>query len=159
MLRFKEWIITNLRVFGQRVILLIIPRTQILITFLPISTSDRCYFHCFAQTMKKRATEGGGRRINDAVEREKTAFLTDTNLVGPRSELMTRYNEPHAREHKDTPGWVRNHRKPTSHVHNCTRVRVWSKFATIVVVRARVQLFVSPLCHFGAWDRFNFGTI
>ena len=38
---------------------------------------------------------GGAGAINDAVEREKTAFLTDTNLVGPRSELMTPYNEPH----------------------------------------------------------------
>ena len=38
---------------------------------------------------------GGAGAINDAVEREKTAFLTDTNLGGPRSELMTPYNEPH----------------------------------------------------------------
>ena len=44
--------------------------------------------------MKKPGTEGAGA-INDAVEREKTAFLTDTNLGGPRSELMTPYNEPH----------------------------------------------------------------
>ena len=38
---------------------------------------------------------GGAGAINDAVEREKTAFLTHTNLGGPRSELMTPYNEPH----------------------------------------------------------------
>ena len=38
---------------------------------------------------------GGAGAINDPVEREKTAFLTDTNLAGPRSELMTPYNEAH----------------------------------------------------------------
>ena len=45
--------------------------------------------------MKKPGAQRGAGAINDAVEREKTAFLTDTNLVGPRSELMTPYNEPH----------------------------------------------------------------
>ena len=45
--------------------------------------------------MKKPGRERGAGAINDAVEREKTAFLTHTNLGGPRSELMTPYNEPH----------------------------------------------------------------
>ena len=45
--------------------------------------------------MKKPGRERGAGAINDAAEREKTAFLTDTNLGGPRSELMTAYNEPH----------------------------------------------------------------
>ena len=113
----------------------------------------------FIGFLKQWKRGGWGYKWCQRWKRENSFFDARQSRVGPRSELMTRYNEPHARKHKDTPGWVRNHRKPTSHVHNCTRVRVWSKFATIVVVRARVQLFVSPLCHFGAWDRFNFSTI
>ena len=161
LLRFKEWIITNLRLFGQRVILLIIPRTQILNTFLPYFDKRPMLFSLLCPNNEKAGHRGGREPYKWCRwKRENSFFDARQSRVGPRSELMTRYNEPHARAHKDTPARVRgNHRKHTSHVHNCARVRVWSKFATIVVVRARVQLFVSPLRHFGAWDRFNFGTI
>ena len=37
-------------------------------------------FSLLCPNNEKAATEGGGRRINDAVEREKTAFLTRANL-------------------------------------------------------------------------------
>ena len=131
------------------------------IDYLPPYFDKRPMLFSLLCPNNEKAGHRGGRETYKwcCWKRENSFFDARQSRVGPRSELMTRYNEPHAREHKDTPGWVRNHRKHTSHVHNCTRVRVWSKFATIVVVRARVQLFVSPLCHFGAWDRFNFGTI
>ena len=92
-------------------------------------------------------------------KRENSFFDARQSRVGPRSELMTRYNEPHARAHKDTPGWEEIIENPPLVCTSAQGSESGQKFATIVVVRARVQLFVSPLCHFGAWDRFNFGTI
>ena len=160
LLRFKEWIITNLRLFGQRVILLIIPRTQILITFLPYFDKRPMLFSLLCPNNEKAGHRGGRETYKWCRwKRENSFFDARQSRVGPRSELMTRYNEPHARAHKDTPGWEEIIENPPLVCTTQVRVRVWSKFATIVVVRARVQLFVSPLCHFGAWDRFNFGTI
>ena len=160
LLRFKEWIITNLRLFGQRVILLIIPRTQILNTFLPYFDKRPMLFSLLCPNNEKAGHRGGREPYKWCRwKRENSFFDARQSRVGPRSELMTRYNEPHARAHKDTPGWEEIIENPPLVCTSAQGSESGQKFATIVVVRARVQLFVSPLCHFGAWDRFNFGTI
>ena len=106
LLRFKEWIITNLRLFGQRVILLIIPRTQILNTFLPYFDKRPMLFSLLCPNNEKAGHRGGRETYKWCRwKRENSFFDARQSRVGPRSELMTRYNEPHAREHKDTPGW------------------------------------------------------
>ena len=104
--------------------------------------------------MKKPGTEGAGA-INDAVEREKTAFLTDTNLGGPRSELMTPYNEPHTDVNTGILGAGPNEAAIATKTLVRTLVGgkvgslVWSKIACGIVAHywseAQSQLLISPL--------------
>ena len=122
LLRFKEWIITNLRLFGQRVILLIIPRTQILITFLPYFDKRPMLFSLLCPNNEKAGHRGGRETYKWCRwKRENSFFDARQSRVGPRSELMTRYNEPHAREHKDTPARVGERKSQKTHL-SCTQL-------------------------------------